>query len=66
MREGGEFKITLCYPNSSGPSPQSFRERDDVFALLEVDATLGDGYVILEYLCSFYEMKCLQGCSKTL
>ena len=27
MREGGESKISLCYPSSAGASPQLFRER---------------------------------------
>ena len=27
MREGGESKISLCYPKGAGASPQSLRER---------------------------------------
>ena len=34
--------------------------------LLEVDATLSDGFGIWEYLCSFREIKYLQGCFKIL
>ena len=37
-----------------------------VFILLEVDVTLGDGCGIRERWHSFREVKCLQGCSKTL
>ena len=37
-----------------------------VFVLLGVDVTLGDGCRICEQWCSFREVKCLQGCSKTL
>ena len=34
-----------------------------IFVLLEFDATLGEGF---ENLRSFWEIKCLQGYSKTL
>ena len=37
-----------------------------VFVLMEVDATLGDGCWIRENLGSYWEMKRLQGFSKTL
>ena len=30
MREGDEFKISLCYPRDLVASPQSFRERGGV------------------------------------
>ena len=36
-----------------------------VFALLEVDVTVDNGYGISEHCHSFREVKCLQGCSKT-
>ena len=36
------------------------------FVLLEVDATLDDECGISEHSQSFREMKCYQGCSKTL
>ena len=36
MREGGESKISLCYPRGLGASLQSIRERGDVFSVCGV------------------------------
>ena len=32
IREGGESKISLCFPRGSGAFSQSFRERGGIFS----------------------------------
>ena len=36
MTEGGESKISLCYPRGLWAFPQSFRERNSVFSVCGV------------------------------
>ena len=42
-----------------------FKIMVDGFVLMKIDTTLGDVCGVRKYLRIFWELKCLQGCSKT-
>ena len=81
MRQEGKSNICFFYPRGLSASPileqgdvfspcwvfvDNWANGGRLFVLLEVDATLGDGCGIWKHLCSFWDIKCLQGCSKAL